>query len=92
MTQPCRPTAPGSFLRLEHLTDLELARGAALAGIYQGQRLEREPLGSFGGLVHRLHLKDPKPATTWLWSETAWIRAAPTWAALALYLVALVTL
>jgi hypothetical protein len=51
------PTIPGSFLRLEHLPDLELALGAVLAGVDPGKRLERETFGPFDGLVQRLHLR-----------------------------------
>jgi hypothetical protein len=47
------------MLRLEQLTDLDLAHGAVLAGVDPGKCLERHTLGPFDGLVHRLHLEDP---------------------------------
>src|SRR6266566_1640036 len=46
-------------LRLEQLTDLDLAHGAVLAGVDPGKCLERHTLCPFDGLVHRLHLEDP---------------------------------
>src|SRR5215213_7345185 len=53
------PCGTGRRLRLEHLTDLDLARGAVLTRVDPGEYLEREPLGPFHGLVHRLDLEDP---------------------------------
>src|SRR5437588_4140116 len=50
------PSRRSSF---EHLTDLDLAFGAILAGVDAGKRLERKALGPSYGLVHRGHLEDP---------------------------------
>jgi hypothetical protein len=50
-----------SRLQLEHPTDLDLARGAVLAGVDASERLEWDTLGPFDRLVHRLHLAECDP-------------------------------
>src|SRR3984885_6505467 len=46
-------------LRLEYLTDLDLALRAVLARVDPGKRLERGTAGPFHGLLHRVHLENP---------------------------------